>query len=135
VIPAPKTVGNSDRKHEGGSSSNGRGRHDKQDRFQYRCDGFLIAAVTELILGLLRHFRYPVTNIRDKYIQFFVDGLLYGIALAILLGIRGGGAHTITLNPFAITGSHIHDFWMSREVNSRVGSFNVKVGPYRVGMV
>jgi hypothetical protein len=84
-------------------SSNGRGRLDKQGRVQYRCNGFLIAAVTVVILGVLRHFRIPVTIVVDKYIQFFVTGLLYGFSLAILLYIRGGGAHTMTQNPFVMT--------------------------------
>lgn len=116
-------------------SSNGRGRLDKQGRVQYRCNGFLIAAVTVVILGVLRHFRIPVTIVVDKYIQFFVTGLLYGFSLAILLYIRGGRAHTMAQNPFAMTGSHIYDFWMGREVNPRIGPFNVKVGLYRVGMI
>jgi hypothetical protein len=128
-------VGNSDKGHERVSSRNGRGRHDKQGRLQYRRNEFLIAAATVVILGILRHFRFPVTIIVDKYIQFLVNGLLYGIALAILLCIRGGRAHTMTQNSFAMSGSHIYDFWMSREVNPRIGSINVKVGLYRVGMV
>jgi hypothetical protein len=76
-----------------------------------------------------------VTIIVDKYIQFLVNGLLYGIALAILLCIRGGRAHAMTQNSVAMTGSHLYDFWMSREVNPRIGPFNVKVRLFRVGMV
>jgi Ergosterol biosynthesis ERG4/ERG24 family. len=97
--------------------------------------GFLSAMFTLVILGVLRYFKFAVTIIEEKYVQFFVTGLLFGFALAVLLYIRGGRAHTMAQNPFAMTGSHIYDFWMGREVNPRIGPFNVKVGLYRVGVV
>jgi len=97
--------------------------------------GVLSCTITVVILGVLRHFKFPVTIIVDKYVQFFVTGLLYGIALAVLLYIRGGRAHTMAQNPFAMTGSHVYDFWMGREVNPLIGPFNVKLGLFRVGLV
>lgn len=108
---------------------------DKLGRLQYRCNGVLSCTITVVILGVLRHFKFPVTIIVDKYVQFFVTGLLYGIALAVLLYIRGGRAHTMAQNPFAMTGSHVYDFWMGREVNPLIGPFNVKLGLFRVGLV
>jgi hypothetical protein len=102
---AKNHVGNSDRRREGGNTRNGRGRYDKQGSLQYRSNEFLISAVIVAIIALLRHFIVPVTIIVDKYIQLFVNGLLYGIALAILLCIRGGRAHTMAQNPFAMTSS------------------------------
>jgi hypothetical protein len=126
---------NRDRRCEGGNWENRRGRYDKQGSLQYRSNEFLIAVVTVVIIGLLKHFRFPATIIVDKYIQFVVNGLLCGIAIAILLCIRGGRAHTMTQNPFSMTGSHVYNFWMSREANLHIGPLNVKVRLYVVGMV
>lgn len=97
--------------------------------------GLLSAVVTLAILAVLRHFRFPVTIIADKYVQFFVTGLIYGYVLAVLLYIRGGRAHIMAQNPSAMTGSCIYDFWMGREVNPRIGPFDVKVGLYRTGII
>jgi hypothetical protein len=97
--------------------------------------GLLSAIVTVGILGVLRYFKFAVTIIEEKYVQFFVAGLLYAFALAVVLYIRGGRAHTMVQNPYAMTGSHIYDFWMGREVNPHIGPFNVKVGLFRVGVV
>jgi hypothetical protein len=97
--------------------------------------GFLSAIVTLVILGVLRHFKFDVTIIEDKYVQFFVSGLLYAFALAVVLYIRGGRAHMMAQNSFAMTGSHIYDFWMGREVNPLIGPFNVKLGLFRIGVI
>jgi hypothetical protein len=97
--------------------------------------GLLSGAITVVILGVLRHFEFPVTIIADKIVQFYVTGMVYGFALAVLLYIRGGRAPTMAQNPYAMTGSHIYDFWMGREVNPRIGPFNVKVGLLRVGVI
>ena len=97
--------------------------------------GLLSGIITVVILGVLRHFRFPVTIIADKFVQFYVTGLLYGFALAVLLYIRGGRAPTMAQNPFATTGSHIYDFWMGREVNPLIGPFNVKACLFRVGVI
>jgi lamin-B receptor len=101
----------------------------------YLLSGLLSAIVTVVILGVLRHFKYPVTIIVDKYVQFFVMGLIFAYVLAVLLYIRGGRAHIMAQNPFAVTGSRIYDFWMGREVNPRIGPFDVKVGLYRTGII
>ena len=88
-----------------------------------------------MILGVLRHFKFDVTIIVDKYVQFFVSGLLYGFALAVVLYIRGGRVHMMAQNLFAMTGSYIYDFWMGREVNPLIGPFNVKLGLIRIGVI
>jgi lamin-B receptor len=97
--------------------------------------GFLSAITTVAILAVLRHFKFPVTIIAEKYVQFFVTGLVYGFFLAVLLYIRGGRAHIMAQNPFAMTGNCIYDFWMGREVNPQIGPFDVKVGLYRTGTI
>jgi hypothetical protein len=97
--------------------------------------GLLSTVVTVAILAFLTHFKFPVTVIADKYIQFFVSGLIYAYVLAVLLYIRGGRAHIMAQNPFGMTGSCIYDFWMGREVNPQIGPFDVKVGLYRTGVI
>jgi hypothetical protein len=97
--------------------------------------GILSAIITMTILGILRYFEYPVTIIADKYVQFVVTGLIYAYLHAVLLYIRGRRAHIIAQNRFAVTGSHIYDFWMGREVNPRIGPFDVKVCLLRIGMI
>lgn len=101
----------------------------------YFLTGLLSAIVTVAILAVLKYFKFTVTIIADKYIQFFVTGLVYAYILALLLYIRGGRAHIVAQNPFAMTGSFIYDFWMGREVNPRIGPFDVKVGLYRTGII
>ncbi|XP_021923962.1 delta(14)-sterol reductase isoform X2 [Zootermopsis nevadensis] len=108
---------------------------DKLGRLKYRNNGLLSAIVTVAILAVLKYFKFTVTIIADKYIQFFVTGLVYAYILALLLYIRGGRAHIVAQNPFAMTGSFIYDFWMGREVNPRIGPFDVKVGLYRTGII
>lgn len=108
---------------------------DKLGRLQYRCNGLLSAIITVTIFGVLRSFEYPVTIIADKYVQFLVTGLVYAYLLAVLLYVRGGRAHLMAQNPFAMTGSLIYDFWMGREVNPRIGPFDVKVCLLRIGMI
>jgi hypothetical protein len=97
--------------------------------------GLLSAVITVTILGVLRYFEFPVTIIADKYVQFLVTGLIYAYLLGVLLYIRGGRAHLMAQNPFAMTGSFVYDLWMGREVNPRIGPFDVKVCMLRIGMI
>lgn len=97
--------------------------------------GLLSAIITVIILGVLRYFEFPVTIIADKYVQFLVTALVYAYLFAVLLYIRGGRAHLVAQNPFAMTGSVIYDFWMGREVNPWIGPFDVKICLIRTGII
>jgi hypothetical protein len=97
--------------------------------------GLLSAIITVTILGVLRYFEFPVTIIADKYVQFMATAVVYAYLLAVLLYIQGGRAHLMAQNPFAMTGSYIYDFWMGREVNPRIGPFDVKFCLIRIGMI
>ncbi|XP_069702526.1 delta(14)-sterol reductase TM7SF2 isoform X2 [Periplaneta americana] len=108
---------------------------DKLGRLQYRCNGFLNTFITLAIFALLKYFEFPVTMIVDKYVQFFVTGLIFAYVLAVLLYVRGGRTHFMAQNAYAVTGSHIYDFWMGREVNPQIGPFDIKSSLVRTGVI
>ncbi|KAJ9596861.1 hypothetical protein L9F63_012117, partial [Diploptera punctata] len=96
---------------------------------------FLCLIVTLTVFGVLHYFEYPVTIIVDKYIQFYVTGIIFGHILGLLLYIKAARAPLVAQNPHAVTGNQFYDFFMGREISPRVGPFDIKMSFMKIGMI
>ncbi|PSN36802.1 hypothetical protein C0J52_19387 [Blattella germanica] len=107
----------------------------KLGKLQYRCNGVVNLIISVAILAGLRHFKYPVTMVADKFIHLIITSLLFGHVLTMILYAKSSRTSIMAQNPYAVTGSRIYDFYMGREVNPRIGPFDLKTGLLRISFI
>lgn len=80
----------------------------------------------------LYYYDFPVTAYVDKSLQFVSIAILFGIFLSVALFIKGGQTSYQAPN---VDGNKLYDFFMGRELNPKVGPFDIKVLLLRVAVI
>ncbi|XP_039287743.1 uncharacterized protein LOC111059087 [Nilaparvata lugens] len=92
---------------------------------QYRCTGFQIAVLTLSAVAGLQYLGYPMTLVLSKSVTLLVQSIILGLLVSVALYVKGGRPSAVP-NPNGSTGNVVYDFWIGREINPRLGIFDVK---------
>lgn len=92
---------------------------------QYRCTGFQIAVLTLSAVAGLQYLGYPMTLVLSKSVTLLVQSIILGLLVSVALYVKGGRPSAVP-NPNGNTGNVVYDFWIGREINPRLGLFDVK---------
>lgn len=96
-------------------------------RLNYRLNGFFAFVTTLCTLGMLTYLDYPLEIIPEKFLAIHVTAVIFCYSFSLLLYIKSFTVPDSHLNPQAQTGHYLYDFFMGRELNPRIGKFDVKV--------
>lgn len=118
----------------GGKKSKGLPLRGTGKRLSYNCNGFF-ALILSLVLfagfaiwdvkyrnGKLEWFTYVVNH----YLPFMMFAILFAIVVSILVYSKSMAAHGSALAPDGNSGVFVYDFFMGRELNPRISSFDLK---------
>ncbi|XP_013389225.1 delta(14)-sterol reductase isoform X2 [Lingula anatina] len=95
-------------------------------RLQYRCNGFIALMVSLVALGVGQaYFKVDLSTVHTLWLQLITTAIVFSVVLSLVLYIRARSAKPNAL-AFAASGNAIYDFWMGRELNPRIGSFDWK---------
>ncbi|XP_028409831.1 delta(14)-sterol reductase-like [Dendronephthya gigantea] len=99
-----------------------------QDRtkLKYRLNGFSALIISLVLFAACLHFKIPVAKfIHGKFLALITHSLIFSFILSVLLYIKSYVEKT-GLSKFGSTGNVIYDFFMGRQTNPRIGSFDIK---------
>jgi len=92
------------------------------EKLSYRINGHLTFWVSVFIAEHL----CPLTYLYDHYVQLAVAAIIFSIVLSVYLYVSSFQKGAV-LAEGGKTGCVTYDFWMGRELNPRLGSFDWKV--------
>lgn len=97
-------------------------------RLKYRCNGFLSLLLSAAAFGGLYYIQYPLTKILDAFLPLTVLVIALAFVISILLYIRSRYQHGNKLAAAeGNTGNVLYDFFVGRELNPRIRSFDFKI--------
>lgn len=111
VLPIGKVV-------EGTPLSDGR-------RLKYRLNGFYAFLLTASAVGVSLFMGLDLDYVYKHFKQFALAATVFSVVLSFYLYIRALKAPQDKLSP-ASSGNAIYDFFIGRELNPRIGSFDLK---------
>ncbi|XP_026863809.1 delta(14)-sterol reductase TM7SF2 [Electrophorus electricus] len=95
-------------------------------RLKYPINGFQALCVTGLLLGLCLWLGMPLGNLFDLMLPLAVCATAVAYLLSLYLYMRSFWAPPHALALGGNTGNPLYDFFMGRELNPRIGSFDLK---------
>ncbi|KAJ7341021.1 hypothetical protein JRQ81_004673 [Phrynocephalus forsythii] len=95
-------------------------------RLEYRINGFYAFILTAIAVGICLYFEMELQYIYDHFLQFAVCATVFSFLLSIYLYARALHASEKELSPGGNSGNIIYDFFMGRELNPRIGNFDLK---------
>ncbi|XP_062828684.1 delta(14)-sterol reductase LBR [Anolis carolinensis] len=95
-------------------------------RLQYRINGFYVFILTAAAVGVSLYFEIQFYYIYDHFIQFAVCATVFSLVFSIYLYVRSRNASWKELSSGGNSGNIIYDFVMGRELNPRIGNFDLK---------
>nr|XP_021324046.1 lamin-B receptor isoform X1 [Danio rerio] len=93
---------------------------------KYRINGFYALLLTAVAAGVAVYQEVDLSYIHAHFLQFYTSALLIATLLSIYLFIRSRWASKDELAPGGNSGYIIYDFFMGRELNPRIKSFDIK---------
>ncbi|KAJ6654185.1 hypothetical protein lerEdw1_007282 [Lerista edwardsae] len=97
-----------------------------KSRLQYRINGSRSMWLTALVVGASLAGGLRLSYIYDHFLQLAFSAFLVAFALSALLYLKALLAPEIALAPGGNSGNPIYDFFMGRELNPRIGTFDLK---------
>ncbi|GAB1609699.1 delta(14)-sterol reductase-like [Argonauta hians] len=95
-------------------------------RLQYRCNGYLSLLISiGAFLGAV-HLGFHVSVIYDKFFQMMIFSIIFSYVCSVLLYVKSWKATPSKLSPGGNSGHLFYDFFIGRELNPRIGSFDLK---------
>ncbi|EHB17975.1 Lamin-B receptor [Heterocephalus glaber] len=94
-------------------------------RLKYRLNGFSAFVLTAAVLGAGLLWGLQLHYLFDHFLQLAVAAMVFTAVLSVYLYARAQSAPRDELSP-ASCGNAIYDFFIGRELNPRVGSFDLK---------
>ncbi|XP_001514233.2 delta(14)-sterol reductase LBR [Ornithorhynchus anatinus] len=94
-------------------------------RLKYRINGFYALLLTTAILGGSLYWEVEISYLYDHFLQFAVSATAFSVVLSIYLYVRSLKASKDELS-LGKSGNVIYDFFIGRELNPRIGTFDLK---------
>lgn len=111
LLPIGKVV-------EGTPLTNGR-------RLKYRLNGFYAFILTSSVIGASLFRGVTLFYVYDHFLQLALAAIVFSVLLSVYLYARALRAPRDELSP-ASSGNTIYDFFIGRELNPRIGNFDLK---------
>lgn len=97
-----------------------------KSRLQYRINGTCCMWLTALVVGAGLATGLRLSYIYDHILQLAFSAFLVALGLSLLLYLKALFAPQSALAPGGNSGNPIYDFFMGRELNPRIGTFDLK---------
>lgn len=94
-------------------------------RLQYRLNGFYAFILTSAAVGAALFWGVELCYVYHHFLQFALAALVFAAGLSVYLYARSLRAPRGELSP-ASSGNAIYDFFIGRELNPRIGTFDLK---------
>lgn len=95
-------------------------------RLQYRMNGFYAFLLTAAAVGMALYLEVDLCYLYDHFLQFAVCATVFSVVFSIYLYVHSLKAPTQELSLGGNSGNMIYDFFMGRELNPRIGNFDLK---------
>lgn len=96
------------------------------ERLKYRTNGLVAFLLTALGVGVAVHQEVDLTYVHSNFLQLATATLLLSVLLSLYLYARARKASPQDLAPGGNSGYLIYDFFMGRELNPRIRTFDLK---------
>ncbi|XP_060032078.1 delta(14)-sterol reductase TM7SF2 isoform X1 [Erinaceus europaeus] len=97
-----------------------------KSRLLYPINGFQALVLTALLLGLGLWAGLPLDALADMLLPLAFAATLTAFVVSILLFVKSLMAHPSALAPGGNSGNPVYDFFLGRELNPRIISFDIK---------
>ncbi|KAM5238847.1 delta(14)-sterol reductase LBR [Ctenodactylus gundi] len=94
-------------------------------RLKYRLNGFYAFILTSAVLGLALYNGVELHYVYDHFLQLALAATVFSVLLSSYLYARSLRAPREELSP-ASSGNAVYDFFIGRELNPRIGTFDLK---------
>ncbi|XP_006871199.1 PREDICTED: lamin-B receptor [Chrysochloris asiatica] len=94
-------------------------------RLKYRINGFYAFVLTSVVIGASYFWGVEFRYVYDHFLQFALGAIVFSVALSIYLYVRSLKVPRNELS-LASSGNAVYDFFIGRELNPRVGAFDLK---------
>ncbi|XP_077005241.1 delta(14)-sterol reductase LBR [Tamandua tetradactyla] len=94
-------------------------------RLKYRLNGFYAFILTSALIGASVFWGIELYYVYSHFLQFALAAVVFSLVLSIYLYARSLKVPRDELSP-ASSGNAIYDFFIGRELNPRIGTFDLK---------
>ncbi|MBZ3876415.1 Lamin-B receptor [Sciurus carolinensis] len=94
-------------------------------RLKYRLNGFYAFILTSAVIGTALFWGVELYYVYNHFLQFALAATVFSVILSIYLYVRSWKAPKDELSP-ANSGNAVYDFFIGRELNPRIGTFDLK---------
>ncbi|XP_054550949.1 delta(14)-sterol reductase LBR isoform X2 [Talpa occidentalis] len=94
-------------------------------RLKYRLNGFCAFILTSAVVGACLYWRIDLNYVYRHFLQLAFAATVFAVVLSVYLYTRALKARRDELSP-ASSGNAIYDFFIGRELNPRIGNFDLK---------
>ncbi|XP_036058324.1 delta(14)-sterol reductase LBR [Onychomys torridus] len=94
-------------------------------RLKYRLNGFYAFVLTSAIVGAALFWGVELYYVYTHFLQFTLAAAIFSVLLSVYLYVHSLKAPRDELSP-ASSGNAVYDFFIGRELNPRIGAFDLK---------
>lgn len=94
-------------------------------RLKYRLNGFYAFILTSAVVGTSLFWGVELCYLHTHFLQFALAAIVFSVVLSLYLYVRSLKAPRDELSP-ASSGNAVYDFFIGRELNPRIGAFDLK---------
>ncbi|KAM3920284.1 delta(14)-sterol reductase TM7SF2-like [Leptodactylus fuscus] len=95
-------------------------------RLRYKINAFLVFNLSAILAGFAVLGKVPFQYVADHYVEFASASALLSMVLGVFLYIKSLSAPDHALAARGNSGIPLYDFFFGRELNPRIGSFDLK---------
>lgn len=96
---------------------------------------YLSLVTVAVAVGVLLKTDFNLSSVYLYYRHFLLLFTSLAVVLSVFLYVKSFWAKKTQLNPHGTTGYYVVDFIRGRELNPRIGSFDLKFFLFRIGIV
>ncbi|KAM8947371.1 delta(14)-sterol reductase LBR [Pelodytes ibericus] len=96
------------------------------ERLQYRINGFCALLLTLAAVAGMLYYKINLLYVYHNLLQFAASATVVSIVLSVYAYVRSFRASEVDLSPAGRSGNYIYTFFMGRELNTRIGRFDLK---------
>nr|XP_033792668.1 delta(14)-sterol reductase LBR isoform X2 [Geotrypetes seraphini] len=93
---------------------------------KYRINGFYAFVLTATSVGVSLYFKMGLYYVYDHFLQLAVSATVFSVLLSIYLYVRSYKVPHEELSLAGNSGNLVYDFFMGRELNPCIGTFDLK---------